>query len=131
MRLVYTWSAPACALTHVRQPQKRISCVRTFTHQVSEVVSILASHQPTGVAETRDVLDVGLQTRWVGFEHDVNERRQEVIGRRRLIPGDADGAEDVFAAASDAAQLVPRDPLGVHLDDVCERDKGVCVGFFS
>lgn len=93
------------------------------THQVSEVVAILAGHQPAGVAEARDVLDVGLQARGVGFEHDVNERRKEVIGRRRLVPGDANSAEDVLAAASDAAQLVPGDPLGVHLNDVCERDK--------
>lgn len=120
-----------CTLTHVRQRQKRILCVGTFTHQVSEVVSVFASHQPTGVAEARDVLDVGLQTRWVGFEHNVNKRRQEVIGRRRLVPGDADGAEDVFAAARDAAQLVPRDPLGVHLDNVCERDKDVWDSFVT
>lgn len=103
-------------------------CVRrrqkgTFTHQVSEVVSVLAGHQPTGVAEACDVLDVGLQAWWVGFEHDVNERRQEVIGRRRLVPGNADGAEDVFAATGDAAQLVPRNPLGVHLDNVWRDTK--------
>lgn len=91
------------------------------THQVGEVISVLAGHQPAGVAEARDVLDVGLQARRVGLQHDVDERRQEVVGRRRLVLGDPNGAEDVFAAACDAAQFVSGNPLRVHLDDIWNK----------
>lgn len=88
------------------------------TDQVGEVVPVLSSHQPAGVAESCDVLNVGLKPRRVSLEHDVNESRKEVVGRRRLVFSDPDGAEDVFAATCDAGKLIPGNPLRVHLYDV-------------
>lgn len=70
--------------------------------QVGEVVSILSGHQPAGVAEPGDVLDVGLESRRISLQHDVNERGEEVVRGRRLVLGDPDSAEDVFTAACDA-----------------------------
>lgn len=93
-----------------------------ISHQVSEVVSILSGHQPAGVAEASDVLDVGLKPRRVCLQYNVNECRQEVVSRGRLILGDLDSAEDVFAAACDARKFVPGNPLGVHLNDICQPE---------
>lgn len=95
--------------------QAHLSCC---THQVGKIISILPSHQPAGVAEASDVLDVGLQAWGVPLQHDVNQGGQEIISRGWLIFGDFDGIEDVLAAFGDAGQLIPRDTLGVHLDDV-------------
>lgn len=97
------------------------------THQVGEVVRLLASHQPAGITEASDVLDVGLKPRRVGLEHNVNKRRQEVVGRGGLIFGAPDGAEDVLTAAFDASKLVLRHLLRVHFNDVSgkERKKGL------
>lgn len=76
------------------------------THQVGEVVRLLSSHQPAGVAIASDVLDVGLKPRRVGLEHNVNERREEVVSRGGLVFGALDGAEDVLTAAFDASKFV-------------------------
>lgn len=91
------------------------------TDQVGEVVSVLSGHQPAGVAEAGDVLDVGLKSRRVGLEHDVNESWEEVVSRGRLLLGDPNGAEDVFTAARDAPKFVPGNPLRVHLNDICNK----------
>lgn len=99
---------------------------RKQADQVGEVVSVLAGHQPAGVAEARDVLDVGLKTGRIRLEHDINERGEEVVRGGRLVLGDPDGAEDVFTAACNARQFVSRNPLRIHLDDVCKRE---CKGF--
>ena len=93
------------------------------TDQVGEVVSILSTHQPAGVTEASDVLDVGLKSRRVRLEHDVNERREKVISGGRLILGDLNGTEDVFTAACDAQKFFPRNPLRVHLDDICKSPR--------
>lgn len=79
--------------------------------QVGEVVAILARHQPAGVAEAGDVLDVGLQAWGVALEHDVDECGQEVICRGGLVLGDLDGVEDVLATPGDAGQLISRHTL--------------------
>lgn len=50
------------------------------TYQVSEVIAIFPSHEPAGVAEAGDILDVGLQARWVALQDNVNEGGQEVVG---------------------------------------------------
>lgn len=100
--------------------QARLS---SCTHQVGEIISILPSHQPAGVAEASDVLDVGLQAWGVPLEHDVNQGGQEIISWGWLILGDFDGIEDVLAAFGDAGQFIPRDTLGVHLDDIWEGKK--------
>lgn len=76
------------------------------THQVGEVVSLLAGHQSAGVTEASDVLDVRLKPRRVGLEHDVNERWEEVVSRGRLIFGASDGAKDMLTAAFDASKFV-------------------------
>lgn len=81
------------------------------SHQVGEVVAILARHEPAGVAESSDILDIGLQSRGVALQDDVDKGGQEVIGRGWLILGDLDGIEDVLAAPGDAGQLVPRHTL--------------------
>lgn len=88
------------------------------THQVSEVVRLLSGHQPAGVAVASDVLDVGLEPGRVGLQHDVDERRQEVVRRGGLVFGAADGAEDVLTAAFDASQFVLWNLLRVHFNDV-------------
>jgi len=75
-------------------------------HQIREVVAILSGHQSARVAEAGDVLDVGLQARRVCFQHNVDERREEVICRCSLFFADIDGVEDVLAATSDARQLL-------------------------
>lgn len=98
------------------------------THQVGEVVCLLASHQPAGITEASDVLDVGLKPRRVGLEHNVNKCRQEVVGWGGLIFSAPDGAEDVLTAAFDASKLVLRHLLWVHFNDVSkkkERKKGL------
>jgi len=60
--------------------EKKVEDIRRKrTDQVGEVVSILSGHQPAGVTEAGDVLDVGLEARRVGFEHDVDERGQKVV----------------------------------------------------
>lgn len=90
-------------------------------HQVSEVVSILSGHESAGVAEASDVLDVGLQSRRVRLQHDVDERGEEVVRWRRLSRAGFDGVEDVLAAAGDARQLVFGHALRVHLDHIWSR----------
>lgn len=90
-------------------------------YQVSEVVSVLSSHEPAGVAEAGDVLDVGLQSRRVGLQDDVDEGGQEVISRCCLLLGGLDGIEDVLTAACDADQLVPGHTLRVHLYHVYRK----------
>lgn len=93
------------------------------TDQVGEVVSILSGHQPAGVAESGDVLDVGLKSWRISLQHDVNERGEKVVGGRRLVLGDPNSAEDVFTAACDAGQFVPRNPLRIHLNDIWNRPR--------
>lgn len=78
----------------------------SFPHQISEVVTILSGHQSAGVAEAGDILDVGLQSWRVCFQHNVDERGEEVICGRCLFLADFDGVEDVLAATSDARQLL-------------------------
>lgn len=80
-------------------------------HQVGEIVPVLSAHQAARVAEACDVLDVGLQAGWVGLQHNVNERWEEIVGRCRLFLRHLDGIEDVFATAGDAGQLVSRHTL--------------------
>lgn len=53
--------------------------VHSSSHQISEVVTILSSHKSAGVAEAGDVLDVGLQSWRVCFQHNVDEGGEEVI----------------------------------------------------
>ena len=86
------------------------------SHQVSEVVTILSSHESAGVAEAGDILDVGLQSRRVCFQHDVDERGEKVVSRRSLFLADFDGVEDVLAATSDARQLVLGHTLRIHFN---------------
>lgn len=93
------------------------------TDQVGEVVSILSGHQPAGVAESGDVLDVGLKSWRISLQHDVNERGEKVVGGRRLVLGDPNSAEDVFTAVCDAGQFVPRNPLRIHLNDIWNRPR--------
>lgn len=114
-------AVPTCKQKPTLAVQAQPSCC---THQVGEIISILPSHEPAGVAEASDVLDVGLQAWGVPLEHDVDQGGQEIISRGWLILGDLDGIEDVLAAFGDAGQLVPRDALGVHLNDVCKGKNG-------
>lgn len=95
------------------------------SHQISEVVTILSSHESAGVAEAGDILDVGLQSRRVCFQHNVDERGEEVIRRRSLFLADFDGVEDVLAAASDARQLVLRHALRIHFNHIW-NDAEIC-----
>lgn len=88
------------------------------SHQISEIVAVLAGHEPARVAETSDVLDVGLQPGRVCFQHNVDEGREEVVSRRSLLLADFDGVEDVLAAASDARQLFLGHALGIHFNHV-------------
>ena len=78
----------------------------SLPHQISEVVTILSGHESAGVAKTGDVLDVGLQSWRVGFQHDVNECGEEVICRRSLFLAHFNSVEDVLTAAGYAGQLV-------------------------
>lgn len=75
-------------------------------HQISEVVTILSGHESAGVAEAGDVLDVGLQSWRICFQHNVDECGQEVVCRRSLFLADFNSVKDVFTATSDACQLV-------------------------
>lgn len=88
------------------------------SYQIGEVVAVLSGHEPVGDAEAGDVLDVGLQSWRVRLQHDVDERRQEVVCRRRLFLADFDGVEDVLAAPGDARQLVLGHAPGIHLNHV-------------
>lgn len=90
----------------------------SHSHQIGEVVAVLSGHQPAGDTEAGDVLDVGLQPRRVGLQHDVDERRQKVVRRRRLFLADFDGVEDVLAAPGDARQLVLGHAPGIHFNHV-------------
>lgn len=74
-------------------------------HQISEVVTILSGHESAGVAKAGDVLDVGLQSWRVCFQHNINECREKVVCRRSFLLAHFDGVEDVFAASSYAGQL--------------------------
>jgi len=67
-------------------------------YQVGEYVSGLAFHQPAGTGEARDELHVGLQQGRVGLQHDVDQRRKEVISTCWPIFGLLDDLEDVLAA---------------------------------
>lgn len=89
-----------------------------FSHQISEIVTVLAGHEPARVAEASDVLDVGLQPGRVCFQHYVDEGREEVVSRRSLLLADFDGVEDVLAAASDARQLFLGHALGIHFNHI-------------
>lgn len=88
------------------------------SHQIGEVVPVLSGHEPAGDAEAGDVLDVGLQPRRVGLQHDVDERRQEVVCRRGLFLAHLDGVEDVLAAPGDARQLVLGYAPGIHFNHI-------------
>lgn len=57
----------------------KLEKIEKKTDQVGEVVSILSGHQPAGVTEAGDVLDVGLQSGRISLEHNVNERREKVV----------------------------------------------------
>lgn len=83
----------------------------SWAYQVSEVIAVLSGHEPAGIAKPSDILDVGLQAGRVGLQDDVDKGGQEVVRRGWLVLGGPDGGEDVLAAAGDAGQLVPRDPL--------------------
>lgn len=87
-------------------------------HQISEVVTILSSHESARVTEASDILDVGLQSGGVSFQHNVYQRGEEVICRCRLLLADFDGVEDVLAAASDACQLVLGHALRIHFNHI-------------
>lgn len=95
-----------------------------FSHQIGEVVTILSSHEPARVAEAGDVLDVGLQSRRVCFQHNVDECGEEVIRRRSLFLADFDGVEDVLAAASYAPQLVLGHTLRIHFNHIWNDAEG-------
>lgn len=88
----------------------------SFSHQIGEIVTVLAGHEPARVAKASNVLDVGLQPWRVCFQHNVDEGREEVIGRRSLFLADFDGVEDVLAAASDARQLFLGHAFRIHLN---------------
>ena len=68
-------------------------------YQVGEDVSSLALHQPAGTGEACNELHVGLQQGRVGLQHDVDQRRQEVISTCWPIFGLLDDLEDVLAAS--------------------------------
>lgn len=89
--------------------------------QVSEEVTAFPAHDFARVAEASDVTYVGLKQRRVGFENDVYESRKELVGTCRTSMRHAEDAEDVGTAPYDAAQLVLRRALRVHLDDVGDR----------
>lgn len=89
-----------------------------FSHQIGEVVAILSSHESARVAEAGNILDVGLQSGRVCFQHNEDERGEEVIRRRSLFLADFDGVEDVLAATSDARQLVLGDALWIHFNHI-------------
>lgn len=91
---------------------------QSFSHQIGEIVTVLAGHEPARVAKASNVLDVGLQPWRVCFQHNVDEGREEVIGRRSLFLADFDGVENVLAAASDARQLFLGHALRIHLNHI-------------
>lgn len=49
------------------------------THQIGEIIAILSSHQPAGVTEASDILDVRLQAWGVALQDDVDESGQEIV----------------------------------------------------
>lgn len=90
----------------------------SFSHQISEIVAVLAGHEPAWVAEASNVLNVGLQPRRVCFQHNVDEGGKEVISRRSLFLADFDGIEDVLAAASNARQFFLGHTLRIHFNHI-------------
>lgn len=59
-----------------------------------------------------------MQSRWVCFQHDVDQCGEEVVCRRSLFLADFDGIEDVLAATSNASQLVLGNALRIHFNHV-------------
>lgn len=92
-------------------------------HQVGEVISVLAAHEASGVAEAGDVLNVGLQPGRVGPQHYVDERWEEVVSRRGLSLAALNCTEDVLAAPGDVTQLLLGNTLGVHLNYICSKER--------
>jgi len=43
------------------------------THKVSEVISRLSRHKTSWVGKPSDVLNIGIELRWIRFQHDVDE----------------------------------------------------------
>lgn len=108
--LIFMWA--------IRHTQQYAGNHALYLYQISEVVSILSSHESARVAEAGDVLDVGLQSGRVCFQHDVDERWQEVVCRCGLFLAHFDGIEDVLAAPSDACQLVLGHAPGIHFNHI-------------
>lgn len=92
-------------------------------HQVSEVISVLAAHEASRVAEAGNILDVGLQPGRIGPKHHVDESREEVVSRRRFPLAALYCTENVLAAPGDITQLLLGHTLGVHLYYICSKEQ--------
>lgn len=57
------------------------------SHQVGKVIPSLAGHQSTSIAKPRNEVDVALESRGIGLQHDEDESWEELIGGRRSIDG--------------------------------------------
>ena len=72
------------------------------THEISEEISCLSTHETTGVGKPRNIQDVGLEKGRIRLENYVDEGGKKFVGTGGGILGDFERLKDALTAADDA-----------------------------